>query len=231
VCVTHVAEAIFLPILFRAPQCLPRTSVGYDSVRLPGAVEPARKFIEDRGAVALAGSFAAELSIKQRPGADHQDDSTWTCIESRSRSSSLVGAHDRISQQRSRLIPSKRSIFSDGDQCRQPGGRSTTRGGNGKATTSQVAGSAPILRNLLRGEPRMIRNIPRRSRACEAVWIGPKRAPGRPINRPPDRARLRASPGRSTAPRRLRCWARADADRFLHYLNTNATLSWSDAQK
>jgi hypothetical protein len=30
--------------------------------------------LEDRGAVALAGSLAAELATEQRPDADHQDD-------------------------------------------------------------------------------------------------------------------------------------------------------------
>jgi hypothetical protein len=66
-------------------------SVGYDTVRLLGAFEPARNFIEDRGAVALAGSFAAELAIEQRSGTTlKMTRSTWTCTARRSRSSSLV---------------------------------------------------------------------------------------------------------------------------------------------
>src|SRR5437899_1777117 len=39
-----------------------------------GAAQLARQVVKDRGAVALAGSFAAELAVEQRLDADQQDD-------------------------------------------------------------------------------------------------------------------------------------------------------------
>jgi hypothetical protein len=77
---------------------------------------------------------------------------TCNFTERRNGSSSAIG-HDMISAMSSSVIPSKCSIFCAGDQWRQPGGRSATRGMRGKAMTLPSSVLTPSLRCRLSEEP------------------------------------------------------------------------------
>src|SRR5215469_13872693 len=84
-------------------------------------------------------------------------------------------------------MPSKCSIFSAGDQCRQPGGRSATRGMYGKAMTLPSSRRTPSLRCRFNGEPAigslcggrlaLGQAQPSRVRACDNLALLPNTTP------------------------------------------------------